>query len=111
MEIKKLKYVRYGIGGFDDTKPNNNILEQYEYDEPPIPKIEKIKLLVYLLRIEKYKLIINNLNKLTEEQLIVYNHSEHLEIGTPITNALKGLLGVNDLQLQAIFNRANEVKI
>jgi hypothetical protein len=31
------KIVTYGIGGFDPTKPNNNIVEEYEVDVEPTP--------------------------------------------------------------------------
>jgi hypothetical protein len=26
---------RFGIGGYDPTKPNNNIIEEYEVEDPP----------------------------------------------------------------------------
>ena len=29
-----MKVTIYGEGGFDQTKPNNNILEQYEVEDP-----------------------------------------------------------------------------
>jgi len=29
------RYVIYGLGGFDPSKPNNNIIEQYEVPDPP----------------------------------------------------------------------------
>jgi hypothetical protein len=33
----------YGIGGYDSTKPNNNIVEQYEVDIPdPEPTTEQL---------------------------------------------------------------------
>lgn len=28
----KQLYIKYGIGGYDPTKPNDNIIEQYEID-------------------------------------------------------------------------------
>jgi hypothetical protein len=37
------KIVTYGIGGFDPTKPNNNIVEEYEVEVPdpePTPEEE-----------------------------------------------------------------------
>jgi hypothetical protein len=34
--MKKMVRV-YGIGGFDPSKPNNNIIEQYEEDVEPTP--------------------------------------------------------------------------
>jgi hypothetical protein len=27
----------YGVGGYDPTKPNNNIVEEYEVDVEPTP--------------------------------------------------------------------------
>lgn len=36
------KNITYGVGGYDPTKPNNNIVEQYEVDVPdPIPTPEE----------------------------------------------------------------------
>jgi hypothetical protein len=29
-----IKHTTYGIGGYDPTKPNNNIIEQYEVEVP-----------------------------------------------------------------------------
>jgi hypothetical protein len=33
----KQKQITYGIGGFDPTKPNNNIVEEYEVEVEPTP--------------------------------------------------------------------------
>jgi hypothetical protein len=33
----KEKQVTYGVGGYDPTKPNNNIVEEYEVDVEPTP--------------------------------------------------------------------------
>jgi hypothetical protein len=36
------KAIVYGIGGFDPTKPNNNIVEEYEVEVPdPVPTPEE----------------------------------------------------------------------
>jgi len=36
------KTIVYGIGGFDPTKPNNNIVEEYEMEVPdPVPTPEE----------------------------------------------------------------------
>jgi hypothetical protein len=38
----KQKQITYGIGGFDPTKPNNNIVEEYEVEVPdPEPTPEE----------------------------------------------------------------------
>jgi hypothetical protein len=29
------KAIIYGFGGYDPTKPNNNIIEEYEVEDPP----------------------------------------------------------------------------
>jgi hypothetical protein len=40
MQIRKTEI--YGIGGFDPTKPNNNIVEEYEVEVPdPEPTPEE----------------------------------------------------------------------
>jgi hypothetical protein len=30
----KIKHIVFGLGGYDPTKPNNNIIEEYEFDVP-----------------------------------------------------------------------------
>jgi hypothetical protein len=38
----KKTIVTYAVGGYDPTKPNNNIVEEYEVDVPdPIPTPEE----------------------------------------------------------------------
>jgi hypothetical protein len=32
-----IKHTVYGIGGYDPTKPNNNIIEEYEVEVEPTP--------------------------------------------------------------------------
>ena len=32
-----MKTIVYGPGGFDPTKPNNNIVDEFESDLPPMP--------------------------------------------------------------------------
>lgn len=32
-----MKTIRYGLGGYDPSKPNNNIVEEYEIDVPQQP--------------------------------------------------------------------------
>lgn len=29
-----MRVIVYGVGGYDEKKPNNNIVEEYETDEP-----------------------------------------------------------------------------
>jgi hypothetical protein len=31
-----MKYVTYGIGGFDPNKPNNNLIEEIDLPDEPI---------------------------------------------------------------------------
>jgi hypothetical protein len=31
------RFTTYGPGGFDPTKPNNNIIEEYDEDTAPVP--------------------------------------------------------------------------
>jgi hypothetical protein len=34
-----MQYIRYGLGGFDPSKPNNNIIEEIELPDPePTPE-------------------------------------------------------------------------
>lgn len=32
-----MKQITYGLGGFDPSKPNNNIVEEIEIDVPQVP--------------------------------------------------------------------------
>lgn len=32
-----MKVTVYGEGGYDPDKPNNNIIEEYEVEDPPAP--------------------------------------------------------------------------
>ena len=42
----------YGPGGFDPTKPNNNIVEQYEVPDPPVAPLNAVGALATLLAVE-----------------------------------------------------------
>lgn len=35
-----MKEITYGIGGYDPTKPNNNIVQIEEYPDPPAPPLD-----------------------------------------------------------------------
>lgn len=37
-----IKVTEYGEGGFDETKPNNNIVNQYEIEESPTQELKQI---------------------------------------------------------------------
>lgn len=37
---KKIKLVTYGIGGLDETKPNNNIVETLYYSDEELAELE-----------------------------------------------------------------------
>lgn len=111
MEIKKLKYTQYGKGGFDAKKPNNNIIKEFEYEEPSVTKLKKTNLLVYLSRIGKYKDLSSKLKNLTEEELIIFNTAEYLSISSSLVSKIKTALELTDIQIQGVFNRANEIKL
>ena len=46
------KVTVYGIGGFDPTKPNNNVVEEYEIDVPQQP-LDSTGALATLLAVEQ----------------------------------------------------------
>jgi len=35
-----MKLITYGLGGYDPTKPNNNIIEEYETPDEPIDEVK-----------------------------------------------------------------------
>lgn len=36
-----MKIISYGLGGYDPTKPNNNIVEEYEIPDPPAQSLDQ----------------------------------------------------------------------
>jgi hypothetical protein len=70
MNIKD-KHVVYGLGGYDPTKPNNNIVEEYEVDVPqrPLSGIEIVATLNAVLGVWSLQDAANSVN-LTTEQLV-----------------------------------------
>lgn len=47
----KRKVITFGIGGFDASKPNNNIIEEIELDEQDQP-LDRVGALVTLLTVQ-----------------------------------------------------------
>lgn len=48
-----MKITTYGIGGYDPTKPNNNIVEEVELDDPPQTPLDPTGALATLLAVEE----------------------------------------------------------
>jgi hypothetical protein len=46
-----MKIVTYGIGGYDPTKPNNNIVEERIIDDPPQAPLDSSGALATLLAV------------------------------------------------------------
>ena len=46
-----MKEITYGIGGYDPTKPNNNIVQIEEYPDPPSPPLDPTGALATLLAV------------------------------------------------------------
>ena len=44
-----MKSITYGIGGYDETKPNNNITEEIELPDPPQQPLSQVGALTTLL--------------------------------------------------------------
>lgn len=44
-----MKSITYGIGGHDETKPNNNIIEDIELPDPPQQPLSQVGALTTLL--------------------------------------------------------------
>lgn len=66
-----MKIIRYGLGGYDTSKPNNNIVEEYEIDVPqqPLQGIEVLATLNAVLGIWSLQDAANAV-KLTQAELI-----------------------------------------
>ena len=37
---KKIKSVTYGVGGYDETKPDNNVVETFYYSDAEMAELE-----------------------------------------------------------------------
>lgn len=46
-----MKEITYGIGGYDPTKPNNNIVKVEEYPDPPASPLDSAGALATLLAV------------------------------------------------------------
>ena len=66
-----MKTIRYGLGGYDPSKPNNNIVEEYEIDVPqqPLQGVEVLATLNAVLGIWSLQDAANAV-KLTQAELI-----------------------------------------
>ena len=65
------RIVTYGLGGHDESKPNNNIVEEYEVDvlQKPLSGIEIVATLNAVLGVWSLQDAANSVN-LTTEQLV-----------------------------------------
>ena len=66
-----MKHTVFGLGGYDPTKPNNNIVEEYEIDVPqqPLQGVEVLATLNAVLGIWSLQDAANAV-KLTQAELI-----------------------------------------
>ena len=95
----------YGIGGFDESKPNNNIIEIIEtYDVVlPMISVDKVKLFLELSERELYETLENNLNSLSEKEKIIFNYVEKIKIDDNISLKIKSILKLTDVIWEEIF--------
>jgi hypothetical protein len=47
-----MKQITYGVGGFDPNKPNNNIVEEIDFPDPPQQPLPPVGALAALLAVE-----------------------------------------------------------
>ena len=40
---KKIKEIVYGLGGYDETKPNNNVIETVHYSDDELDELELVE--------------------------------------------------------------------
>ena len=66
-----MKQITYGLGGFDPTKPNNNIVEEIDLPDPPQQPLPPAGALAALLAVEGVLTVIDAANAvgLTPEDL------------------------------------------
>lgn len=66
------RIITFGLGGFDPTKPNNNIVEDIEIPDPPQEPLDHIGVLTTLLVVTGVLTLENGANALglSPEQLI-----------------------------------------
>lgn len=64
-----MKTIRYGLGGYDSSKPNNNIVEEYEIDVPqqPLQGVEVLATLNAVLGIWSLQDAANTVGLLPED--------------------------------------------
>lgn len=66
-----MKTIVYGPGGFDPTKPNNNIIDEFESEAPHLP-LDAVGALATLLAVESVLTVQDAANAvgLTEQDLV-----------------------------------------
>lgn len=67
-----MRQITYGIGGYDPTKPNNNIIEDIELPDLPRPPLDPAGVLATLLAVLEVATVEDAANAvgLTENDLI-----------------------------------------
>ncbi len=74
------RIVTFGLGGYDPTKPNNNIIEDIEVPEPPQEPLDQVGVLGTLLVVTGVLTLDNGANALglTPEQLVAEAQAWHI---------------------------------
>jgi hypothetical protein len=106
----KIKKEVYGIGGFDSTKPNNNIILKEEIDIKVDP-VSRINFFLELSKNNLYKTLLNNKIKLTEQELILLEESHSFDIDSSIIKKLIIIFKISYPQMEEIFYSANINKL
>jgi len=74
------RIVTFGLGGYDPTKINNNIIEDIEVPEPPQEPLDQVGVLGTLLVVTGVLTLDNGANALglTPEQLVAEAQAWHI---------------------------------
>ena len=67
-----MRNITYGIGGYDETKPNNNLIEEIDLPDPPQQALSQVGALTTLLVVTGVLTLEDGANALglSHEQLI-----------------------------------------
>jgi hypothetical protein len=106
-----MKITKYGIGGYDPTKPNDNIVEEYEIPDPPFfGSVDAAKARIVLHRSGLLKLVEEAIDSMPEPQRteakIRWEFETTINRHDELAVALGKMLGLDDEKLDALFFEA-----
>lgn len=101
----KIKQIVYGEGGHDSKKPKNNIISESIIDIDLDP-ITRIQFFLELSRLDLYKALVNNKNKLSEYNLIILENAPIFRIDSIFIREVMRILKIDFAAMEEIFYNA-----